>query len=462
MLRSNRPRAARTRALTALALTAPALGAVPTVGHAAGKVDTPYRDAVSYSADLTTDDDARAFTGTETITVRNAGNGSMARVWLRTWANGAVGCRRPAVVITSIQGGRSGRSERNCTAQEILLPAVLAPGASATITLTLSITAPRIQDRFGIAEGIRMFGNALPVVAQRDRSGWRLPGYSPYGESFVSSWARFGLTLHHPAAVKISAAGTTVTTPDPSGRTATTTSTIDARDTFWAASPDMAEVTGRTRRGTLVRAWSQTEAGADREDALDQAIGALEQLEKRLTAYPYDEYDVVVARIEAGGGMEYPGAVITDASTEVTRHETAHQWFYALVGNDQYREPWVDEGVTSFLEYSWTTPGELAAPSCYPARRLAVPSPQTFVTNSMSYWNRHVGQYSFAYDNPVCALREIRKAIGPAKFERTLKAVVQRHAQGFLTGAALRKAFNDVGGRKVERLWPKWGLGPGR
>lgn len=460
---TGRPSAARRRALIALVLTGALAGAAaPSAASAAGNVQTPYRDAVSYAADLTTDADARAFTGTETITVRNAGPGSIARVWLRTWANGAVGCRRPAIKISAIDGGKPGRSERNCTALEVLLPAPLTSGATTTLTLTLTITVPRIQDRFGIAEGIRMYGNALPVVAQRDATGWRLPSYSTYGESFVSSWARFGLTFHHPTAVKIAASGTTVTTPDPSGATATTTSTIDARDTFWAASPDMVEVTGRTRRGTLVRAWSQSEAGADRQDALDQAIGALEQLEKRLPAYPYDEYDVVVARIEAGGGMEYPGAVISDASTEVTRHETAHQWFYALVGNDQYREPWVDEGVTSFLEYTWTTGGELAPPPCYPARRLNVSSPQTFITSSMSYWNRHVGQYTLAYDNPVCALREIRKTMGTAKFERTFKAVVERHAQGFLSGAAFRRAFNDAGGRKVERLWPKWGLGPGR
>lgn len=455
-------RAARVRALAAAVAALLPCALAPTAAQAAGNVQTPFSDALSYDAQLTTDAEARTFAGTETIVVRNAGSGTIGRVWLRTWANGSVGCKRPAIKITAIAGGTQGRTERDCTALEVLLPSPLASGAQTTITLTLSITAPRIQDRFGIAEGIRLFGNALPVVAQRDATGWRLPGYSTYGESFVSTWARFALTLRHPTSVKIAASGTTVTTPDPSGTTATTTSAIDARDTFWAASTDMVEVTGKTRRGTLVRAWSQSEAGADRDDALAQAIGALEQLEKRLPVYPYPEYDVVVARIEAGGGMEYPAAVITDASSEVTRHETAHQWFYALVGNDQYREPWVDEGVTSFLEYTWTAGAQLAAPSCYPARRLAVTDPQTWVTSSMSYWNRHVGRYSFAYDNPVCALREISRTMGAAKFQRTFRKVTEQHAQGFLTGAAFRRAFNDAGGKRVERLWPKWGLGPGR
>lgn len=446
-----------------LVLAAGLAGAVAAApAQAAGTVRTPYSDAVAYDADLTTTGDGTAFTGTETITVRNAGPGPIARVWLRLWGNGAVGCGNRAIKISAIGGGSAGRTERDCTALEVLLPGTLQRGATTTITLTLTITAPEIQDRFGIAEGVRLFGNALPVVAQRDATGWRLPSYSAYGESFVSSWARFSLTLHHPTAVKIAASGTTTTTPDAGGATSTTTSVIDARDTFWAAGTDFAEVTGKTRRGTLVRSWSPREAGGDRGDALEQAIGALEQLEARLPDYPYPEYDVIVARIEAGGGMEYPGAVITDASSEVTRHETAHQWFYGLVGNDQFREPWVDEGMTSFLEYSWTTASDLPAPACYPARRFTVPAPTTFITGSMAYWNKHVGQYGLVYDNPVCAMREIRDAMGNAKFERTMRKIVTRYAQGFLSGANLRGEFNRAGGSKVERLWARWGLAPGR
>ncbi len=442
-------------ACSLLATAAPA-------SQAAGTVRTPYRDAVSYDANLTTTGEGTTFAGTETIVVRNAGPGPIARVWLRLWGNGAVGCGQRAVKINAIEGGTAGRTERDCTALEVLLPAAIEPGGQATVVLALTITAPPIEDRFGITSGFRLFGNALPVVAQRDATGWRLPPYSAYGESFVSSWARFSLTLHHPTDVRIAASGTTKTAPDASGATSTTTSVIDARDTFWAAGTDLVEETGKTARGTLVRAWSPKEAGADREDALGQAIGALEQLEKRLPDYPYAEFDVVVARIVAGGGMEYPAAIITDASPEVTRHEAAHQWFYGLVGNDQFREPWVDEGMTSFLEYSWTTGTDLPRPSCFPARRLAVPAPTTFITSSMAYWNEHVGQYGLAYDNPVCAMREIRDEMGASKFKKTLNKVVADHTEGFLSGAALRRAFNDAGGPGVARLWAKWGLAPGR
>ncbi len=450
----------RSRSL-ALLVAILAVASTSSAASAAGTVHTPFKDAVSYDADLSTTGDGRTWTGTETIVVRNAGRAALDRVWLRLWGNGPVGCKPRAVTVTAVEGGRKRRLLRDCSALEILLPAPLPRGATATLKLSLQITAPAIQDRFGTAEGIQLFGNALPVIAQRDVRGWRLPGYSKYGESFVSTWARFGLTLHHPAELPVSASGTTTTTLDPGTLTATTVSQIDARDTFWAIG-QMTELSGTTRRGTLVRAWSSLEAVADREDALTQAISALEQIERHLPPYPYPEYDVIVARIEAGGGMEYPGLILTDGSDDVTRHETGHQWFYGLVGDDQYREPWIDEGITSFIEYSWSSPSEQPAPPCYPASRLTIADPETFVTSSMGYWNRHVGQYALAYNNPVCALRAMRDLIGVKPFGRVMRGIVTTYSRGLLSATALRRAFRKQGGRRTEAVWRRWGLAPGR
>ena len=35
---------------------------------------------------------------------------------------------------------------------------------------------------------------------------------------------------------------------------------------------------------------------------------------------------------------------------EITTHEVGHQWFYGLVGNDQGRDPWLDEGLATYVE----------------------------------------------------------------------------------------------------------------
>src|SRR5205085_6660300 len=56
-----------------------------------------------------------------------------------------------------------------------------------------------------------------------------------------------------------------------------------------------------------------------------------------------------------GGGIEYPTHIMLGPGTEgeVAVHEVGHMWFYALVGNDQGRDPWLDEGLTSYAEANY-------------------------------------------------------------------------------------------------------------
>ena len=74
---------------------------------------------------------------------------------------------------------------------------------------------------------------------------------------------------------------------------------------------------------------------------------------------PYTELDVAATPTDAGG-VEYPGlVVIADRMYDqvgergsffeiATVHEVAHQWWYNLVGDDQVREPWLDEALTQY------------------------------------------------------------------------------------------------------------------
>ena len=70
--------------------------------------------------------------------------------------------------------------------------------------------------------------------------------------------------------------------------------------------------------------------------------------------YPYSTLSVVKSNF-VHGGMEYPNLVlISDDTAEkadyinVIVHEIAHQWWYGLVGNDEFRFGWLDEGLTEY------------------------------------------------------------------------------------------------------------------
>ena len=82
------------------------------------------------------------------------------------------------------------------------------------------------------------------------------------------------------------------------------------------------------------------------------------------------ELDIVETRFADFGGMEYPELVLVVDDPTSVAHEVAHQWFYGLVGSDQWREPWLDEGFATFAQ---RRPRGHAAgvPGARAARRLA-------------------------------------------------------------------------------------------
>jgi aminopeptidase N len=64
----------------------------------------------------------------------------------------------------------------------------------------------------------------------------------------------------------------------------------------------------------------------------------------------------------------------------VTSHEVAHQWFYGLVGNNQGRDPWLDEGVTSWAEARFEERLER-----FKARAMP-PEARNMLGQPMAYW----------------------------------------------------------------------------
>ena len=70
--------------------------------------------------------------------------------------------------------------------------------------------------------------------------------------------------------------------------------------------------------------------------------------------YPYKTLTVVKTPF-VYGGMEYPNLVFVSDSVnskeelyKVVVHEIAHQWWYGIVGNNEYTYPWLDEALTEF------------------------------------------------------------------------------------------------------------------
>jgi hypothetical protein len=84
---------------------------------------------------------------------------------------------------------------------------------------------------------------------------------------------------------------------------------------------------------------------------LAKTLQVLADFGRRFGPYPWPTFTLGITP-NVGGGIEYPSHVMQGPGTigRTTSHEIAHQWFYGLVGNDQGRDPWLDEGLASWAE----------------------------------------------------------------------------------------------------------------
>ncbi|MEK6221892.1 MAG: M1 family aminopeptidase, partial [Chloroflexota bacterium] len=134
-----------------------------------------------------------------------------------------------------------------------------------------------------------------------------------------------------------------------------------ARAFSWSASKDFLAL-GTAQDNIPVTVYVFPEHQSAGQAVLRTAVQALETFEELFGAYPYPSLSVVEIDYEDGlesDGLFFIGEVFFaayDGSLQnllplLTAHETAHQWWYGQVGNNQALEPWLDEALATYSEF---------------------------------------------------------------------------------------------------------------
>jgi hypothetical protein len=405
--------------------------------------------APSYTVSLASDTSGTVWTGHESVTFTNASAAALGEVYLRLWDNYHGSCDAMPIRVANVTGGTAGALSVACTALKIDLPSPLAQGQSATIGFDLGITVPSGADRFGHDGAFSFIGNALPVLAVRDGAGWHLDPYTNNGESFYSLAADFKVTLDHPSGLLVPATGTSTDTPGSSGRTVTTATAAKVRDFAWAAGP-FTRISGTSAAGTPVNVYSVSGiSSASAQSMLSTARSAVDAHAARFGAYPYGELDAVIDNNYWFGGMEYPGFVLDVVSTTALTHEIGHQWWYGIVGDDEYDNPWLDE---AFTDYATDLAQGKTGSGCWSGVSWA--SGAEKITNSMAYWDAHSSRYStVVYGYGKCALHDLRRLIGDTAMTKLLKDYASAHWYGVSTTAEFKTAAQAATSTDLTSFW---------
>ncbi|SRR5579871_2796421 len=132
----------------------------------------------------------------------------------------------------------------------------------------------------------------------------------------------------------------------------------NARDVAFAASTafvwDAARINLPSGKKSLAMSVYPVESAKDKgwKRGTEFVKGAIEHYSKQWFEFPYPVATNVAGNVN---GMEYPGIVFCSSGAEggnlwgVTSHEFGHTWFPMIVGSNERKYPWMDEGFNTFI-----------------------------------------------------------------------------------------------------------------
>ena len=351
-------------------------------------IDFPTREVYHYDMDLTLDTQADTIGGHVVFRFYNDSADAWDKLCLRDYPSlftdpQAIGYLMSNVngATTIIENVKDGRDNSALTVTRdsdvsviwLALSKPLAPGESMTLEYDFTTKIPTLDDRFGKASGIYNVANFYPILAEYTKDGWSHVAYFLNGECFYSEIANYDVKLTVPTGVIVGSTGAEKTRAEGDGTVTYTYNAPFVRDFVFSASADF-QVRTETHEGVRVNVL-YTDQYANAVDLDEVAMysqiaakNALAAFGQAFGRYPYEELDIILTPLSAGG-MEYPNLVQIGDSAYlygavdgvdgsamyydlqiVVAHEIGHQWFMGIVGSNSGVEPWQDESLASYTE----------------------------------------------------------------------------------------------------------------
>jgi hypothetical protein len=207
---------------------------------------------------------------------------------------------------------------------------------------------------------------------------------------------------------------------------------------------------------------------------------ATEYLKKSIEYFStqWFEYPYPVAINEAGiaGGMEYPGIVfdgINDKGGElywVTAHEIGHNWFPMIVGSDERRYAWMDEGFNTFIdvyasesfnhgEYAPKRDDEYAPGGGNPAKEILpwLKDPQAPVMMTRADGIPEKYRHAIVYFKPAFGLVLLREYIlGKDRFDYAFRRYIHNWAYKHPAPEDFFHTMDNEAGEDLSWFWREW------
>jgi hypothetical protein len=400
------------------------------------------------------------------------------------------------------------------TIMRIRLPRPLAPGSTAPFDFAWKLRIPPDGAPRGGQDGETFYINYwYPQMAVYDDvNGWQTDQYLGNAE-FYMGYGNYDVALTVPAGWLVDATGRlqnpsevlsaqtrarldsasqsngvvhVVTEPDRTAGTSTTTGTSgkltwryraeNVRDVAWATSAkylwDAANAAvgdvngdGRPDTSAIYSFYRPEQRISHWDQSARYSKSSIEFFSRYLAPYPYPHMTAVDGPTSCGG-MEYPmmtcigGQWDTLGLYEVTTHEIGHMWFPMMVGSDEKRYAWMDEGLTQFDQSQSMDEFFKGFDDESRNRKNYLDFAESDnEVELMRHGDRYPNYPSYgvaSYYKPATVLVALRSVLGPEVFHKAFTEYIHRWAFKHPLPYDFFRTFEDVSGKDLSWFWRTW------
>ncbi|RLE81082.1 MAG: hypothetical protein DRJ51_04540 [Thermoprotei archaeon] len=366
------------------------------------------------------------------------------------------------------------------TILKVFLDEILEPKKWIKIAINFTVLIARKGDRFGYNNGIYALGYFYPILAVYDKSGWNLNPYTWIGDPVYAETSNYKVYIIANRSMVIAATGVRKRVDDlGKGLKGELWIAENVREFAFVASKEF-KVSKTVWKNITIYSYYKPEKGLMGEAALEYAKRAIKVFSENIGFYPYPEFRAV--EVDFGyGGMEYPMLIMIAGKLYeperafwlelVIAHETGHQWFYNIIGNDEYDEPWLDEGFTElvtilYFEWNYGYKRGLEVYNMYKSHYYRYLSRHVDypLALSVGFFERKPYPYSYyyiVYRKGACVLFMLRRMLGDDLFFKCLRTYYERFKFRIATIDDFIKTVEEVSGQDLDWFFEHWVFGSG-
>lgn len=347
----------------------------------------------------------------------------------------------------------------------------LKKGEKAEIKIEFTIKIPEGYHRLHHLEGVYSLTNWYPILSiynEKDRK-WDENPFNPIGESNYSHVSNYNVDITVPKNMVIAPTGTIIEEKENGANKTVSIKAEKVRDFVVFMSDKYKVKTKKVDDIKISNYYIVEEGKKDSKTAdmiLDEVAKTVRFMNKTIGKYPYDELKIAETYL-SGGAMEYPQAIqmggywdMEDINIEESApflieaavHETVHQWWYVTVGNNEFKEPFLDESLTVFTtayyfekEYGKSHENGIdfaIRNSMYPSNIM----PLNTNVDEFKDW----GDYSEAiYRRGPAFFEALKQKVGEEKFTEILKTYFETYKFKNATIEGLLDVIEKVAGKDI-------------